>query len=188
MNSNGPFDTPAVEARTYAQFKFIQTLAVERDLSGMNVKYKQRMIEVLTETGAPLTKAGASVLIEGLLTLPKLEGRTAPETGVPSAEVVPEGHYALRDPEADTISFFKVDRPTEGTWAGRVFVKRIVGPEEVRISRALQTEILDRIAVDARAASVLYGHEIGRCGICNRRLTNENSRAAGIGPICASKF
>ena len=54
-----------------------------------------------------------------------------------------------------------------------------VGPEP---------NILARIAaVGAEAASARYGHEIGECGICGRQLTNDESRARGIGPVCAAK-
>jgi uncharacterized protein DUF6011 len=34
---------------------------------------------------------------------------------------------------------------------------------------------------------VRYGQELGECGHCGRTLTDEASRAAGIGPVCASK-
>lgn len=36
-------------------------------------------------------------------------------------------------------------------------------------------------------AMIRYGQEIGACGHCGRDLTNEESRAAGIGPICRNK-
>ncbi len=48
--------------------------------------------------------------------------------------------------------------------------------------------ILAGILVDPRAATVLYGRELGVCGVCSRTLTDESSRAAGIGPVCASRF
>lgn len=33
-----------------------------------------------------------------------------------------------------------------------------------------------------------FGVDTGMCGICGRTLTNPESVAAGIGPVCASKF
>lgn len=36
-------------------------------------------------------------------------------------------------------------------------------------------------------AVAAYGRELGFCGRCGRHLTDEHSRAAGIGPDCASK-
>lgn len=44
------------------------------------------------------------------------------------------------------------------------------------------------IAADPLAAAVLSGKETGRCSCCSRLLTDANSVAAGIGPICAAKF
>jgi hypothetical protein len=38
-----------------------------------------------------------------------------------------------------------------------------------------------------REAAIRYGKELGRCGICNRTLTNNDSIALGIGPVCAEK-
>lgn len=47
---------------------------------------------------------------------------------------------------------------------------------------------LDLIEKDPEAAAVLHGRASGRCSICNRDLTDPESIARGIGPICASKF
>lgn len=109
----------------------------------------------------------------------------------PSAEEVPAGRYAVDTNEgaANALAFYKVDRPTEGRWAGYVFVKQIVSDDEQRMSRAAGDAILRKIAeVGAEAASARYGHEIGSCGICGRTLTNDESRERGIGPICADKM
>lgn len=115
----------------------------------------------------------------------------APATeGLPSIEVVPAGRYAIETEDGATngLAFYKVDRPTEGRWAGRVFVKLMVSDEEQRMSWAATKSILAKIAsVGAAEASARYGHEIGECGVCGRTLTNDDSRERGIGPICAAK-
>jgi hypothetical protein len=143
---------------------------------------------------APLTKAGASKLIEWLFSLdadaPKADAELPVSTDRPSAEVVPAGRYAVdtEDGATNAVAFYKVDRPTEGKWAGYVFVKLMVSDEEQRMSRAAGDAILRKIAaVGAEAASARYGHEVGECGMCGRTLTNDDSRARGIGPICAAK-
>ncbi len=147
---------------------------------------------------APLTKQGASKLIDWMTTLPRRDrvervaaGIAADrQAGRPSAEEVPAGRYAIdtNDGAVNELAFYKVDRPTEGRWAGYVFVKHIVGGDEERMSRAAGDAILAKIAeVGAEAASARYGHEIGECGMCGRQLTNDESRARGIGPICAAK-
>lgn len=41
---------------------------------------------------------------------------------------------------------------------------------------------------DPEGATVRYGRMTGNCGCCGRALTNEESVARGIGPICAERF
>lgn len=108
----------------------------------------------------------------------------------PVNAVVPAGRYAIEtgDGATNALAFYKVDRPTEGRWAGYVFVKLLVSDNEQRLSREASATVLRNIAaVGAQAASARYGHEIGECGVCGRTLTNDESRARGIGPICADK-
>lgn len=107
------------------------------------------------------------------------------------AATVPAGHYAINygTEQAPEIKFFKVDAPTEGKWVGYTFVKRVAGDEEWPVrDYGQRSAILQLIGADPLSASKLYGHEIKRCGVCSRRLTRPESRAAGIGPICAAKF
>lgn len=102
---------------------------------------------------------------------------------------VPEGYFAITSGGSNDLMFVRVDRPTEGRWAGRTFAKMIVGgrPDE-RIAPARVPGILARIAeAGVEEAARLYGQEIGRCCRCNRHLTDEVSRREGIGPECKSK-
>lgn len=99
---------------------------------------------------------------------------------------VPAGHYAIEID--DTIKFYKVDRPTEGRWTGYTFVKVQASDDYFPIrDKASRETILSIIARDPQSASKRYGHAIGKCGICNRTLTDSTSIANGIGPVCASK-
>lgn len=136
-----------------------------------------------------VSKAQASENITRLLD----EARNAPAPAPVAsfmAEAVPAGRYAI-----DTMihavngtAFYKVDRPTEGRWVGRVFVRQIIGPDEQKLSQKQGGVIIRRIAeAGAEAAAARYGQEIGECGMCGRTLTNDESRARGIGPICAAK-
>lgn len=114
-----------------------------------------------------------------------------PEPPVPPApsnrDDVLAGRYAIRD--EGIVKFYTVDRPTEGRWAGRVFVKRQVSDDLIPLKTWRTTnEVLDKIAVDPQGAMLLYGEELGVCGICGRTLTNEESRRDKIGPICRQKF
>lgn len=104
---------------------------------------------------------------------------------------VPAGRYAVETDKGaiNELAFYKVDRPETGRWAGFVFVKLILGGEqEQRLSRAAGAAVLAKIAVDPRAAAIRYGHEMGECGRCGTNLTNDESRAYGIGPDCRKKL
>lgn len=103
---------------------------------------------------------------------------------------VAQGYYAIASLTGNNdLDFFRVDRPTEGKWAGRTFVKRVIGgkadsPVWGSTARAALGAI---IAAGERSAAQRYGQEIGRCGRCNRHLTDETSRAYGLGPDCRNK-
>lgn len=47
---------------------------------------------------------------------------------------------------------------------------------------------LDALVADPEGALVRYGRVTGTCGICGRELTNAESIARGIGPICADNL
>ena len=139
---------------------------------------------------APFTRKGASALIDWLKSLRTADKHDVAQRQQAGAEGVPAGRYAL-DTQVHAVNgtaFYKVDRPETGRWAGYVFVKQIIGSDEQKLSMKQGRAILARIAaVGAEAASARYGHEIGECGICGRQLTNDESRARGIGPVCAAK-
>ena len=73
----------------------------------------------------------------------------------------------------------------DGAYAGKIT------PEGKLLARGLSpAEILritDLLARPAEAARE-YGLETGSCCMCNRTLTNPDSIAAGIGPICAERW
>lgn len=99
---------------------------------------------------------------------------------------VPAGRYAV---DVDgKLGFFKVDRPTEGRWAGAAFVTQQVSDAEYPVRGGRKNLVLAAVAANPQAASMRYGREIGKCGVCGRTLTNEESRAAGIGPICRGEL
>ncbi len=170
---------PISEARA----DFIRTLLTERAVPAAAAS---RLLDGL-DAGTVDSRA-ATDAIDWLKRQPRAAAAAAP-TGLPAADVVPAGRYAIPtgDTAANRLAFYRVDRPTEGRWAGFVFVKLIVSDDEQRLSRAAAATILARIAeIGAAAASAAYGTEIGACGVCGRTLTNDASRAAGIGPICAA--
>lgn len=109
----------------------------------------------------------------------------------PELPDVAAGYYAVESLSGNNdLDFFRVDRPTEGRWAGYTFVKRVIGGRpDVAVRGAQARKALDAIlSAGTREAAIRYGQEIGRCGVCNRHLTDEESRAFGIGPHCRAAF
>jgi hypothetical protein len=104
---------------------------------------------------------------------------------------VPSGHYATLSATGNNdLDFWKVNRPTEGKWAGWVFVYRVIGgrPDQ-RITYKSQESALKAIESHGiEESGALYGWTIGRCYKCNRHLTDETSRTLGIGPDCRSQL
>ncbi len=138
-------------------------------------------------TLTPGKGGSASALISGLLATPRPAEK--PQVGKVDP-TVPAGRYAIPSGGHNDLAFYKVDHGKEGTrWQGYVFLAQLVGGgrEYAVKDRAARSTILGRIAEDVETASRTYGREYGHCGVCNLPLTDEASRAAGIGPICLAK-
>lgn len=129
-----------------------------------------------------LTKAKASEIITWAQAQPQAQRQQAQAPA--QQHDVPAGRYAV-DTEEGHLAFYRVDRPTEGKWAGYTFVKVQASDELHRVRGQAAKAVLAKIAVDPQAAMLRYGQEIGECGHCGRTLTDETSRARGIGPVCA---
>jgi uncharacterized protein DUF6011 len=130
---------------------------------------------------AAWTKENTSRWIGNLIKKSRELSAAARATG-PAAEVA-DGRYAVE--EDGVLKFFKVKN---GNRAGMVFLDVQASDDWHAIRQVARIrKIVATIAQDPHAAMVRYGHELGECGRCGRTLTDEASRAAGIGPICASK-
>jgi hypothetical protein len=99
----------------------------------------------------------------------------------------PDVHVAIANVTgSNDLDFFRVTRS-----AGVVATYRIIGGrDDQRLDIEDSVKVLERLAVteNIAAAMATYGREIGRCGRCHRHLTDESSRAAGLGPDCAGKM
>ena len=99
----------------------------------------------------------------------------------------PDVHVAIDNVTgSNDLDFYRVVRA-----AGGVATYRILGGHnDQRLNVEDAVKVLERLACTASIPGALaaYGREIGRCGRCHRSLTDEGSRAAGLGPECASKI
>lgn len=78
----------------------------------------------------------------------------------------------------------------------RIFVKQQLGDGERRVGvqdrgttyRGVLADALRAILADPERHARLYGTKLGRCSVCDAELTNAESRALGIGPVCRKRF
>lgn len=172
--SKGSFaGTPA----TQKQIDFLKALAAERPMWADVENMHPDVIERLTvEMASSKISEAKAILREVRIHQPD-----------PTLPEVPAGHYAVVSATGNNdLDFFRVDKPTDGEWAGCMFVKRVIGghPDQP-VSKNQWRKVLQRIVdADIEASRTLYGTTIGQCWRCNRHLTDETSRALGIGPEC----
>ena len=155
-----------------------EPVVTEKQAAYIDTLRHERGLDEFTGT---LTKREASLEIERLLKWMKTKPNTNMVAGVDTSGIK-DGRYAVEI--GGTLKFYKVDKPTEGRWSGYTFVKVQASDDLWPVRGAAATAVLAAIAKDPQAAMLRYGREIGRCGHCNRTLTNEESRRLGIGPIC----
>lgn len=171
-------DTPTIK-----QIEFIKQLIHRTEDPGNTAEAVLAFEDTLRDG---LDRKGASEYIDTLLA--RQRDRRTTEDRTFNQNTVPAGRYALTiDGEA---TFYQVDRPTEGRWDGWTFVNLIhPGGERIRsIKGGERGNILALIAQDPTTYSREYGKHTGTCGVCSRPLSNPESVALGIGPVCARRF
>lgn len=103
---------------------------------------------------------------------------------------VPDSKYALV--QNGVTKFYEVRSPKKGRWAGFTFVDLLVGAPgsfvKYPVKGALRKSILAALAEDPKAAAVRFSHEFTVCACCGSPLTDPESLAAGLGPVCAGRF
>lgn len=77
------------------------------------------------------------------------------------------------------------DGEGERAYLGKVADGKFIRSRECTLD---QQSRFTAAAVDPLGASILYGRLTGNCGCCGRALTDPESVARGIGPVCAEQF
>lgn len=152
-------------------------------------RYIDRLREIIAMTGvdapAPVTtpEPPAAPTVAVWATWRRLAAQLVDMGGAHGAR------FAI-DTEADAINrtaFWWIVPGSHGD--GRFFIRQVIGGQgavRVRITPEAMIAIAEKIiAADPKAAMLRYGRELGECGHCGRTLTNDESRARGIGPVCA---
>lgn len=117
-----------------------------------------------------------------------------------SVDEIPASKYALV--EGDHLRFYEV-QIGKGKWQGYRFVKLLVGApgdwDRMPMIVKAQKDVLARIVADTyqdglvtltgpMAAAVRFSREHVVCAACMSPLSDEDSVARGLGPVCAKKF
>ena len=159
----------------------------ERAVAGMRAKMEAREAKRTAEREAEAAQPpGFAKLVAafesaaGSLKWPKL--RLATTTGEPVAigRAGENARYPHSLNVTDGAPYGQNQWYGRITTDGRAMLKRDV-PEGV-------TDLLNRLEHDPKATLEVVGKQTGTCGCCGRELTNPDSVAAGIGPICASSW
>lgn len=137
-------------------------------------KYKD-----LPRKAKPVSAAGMEAIAPGADSQEFL----AAQSVVKTRPEVADGRYAVE--HEGVLKFFKLKN---GRKAGYVFLDVQASDDWYPIRHPHRIdEILALISADELTAARRYGQELGKCSRCGRTLTDETSRAYGIGPDCRSK-
>lgn len=113
----------------------------------------------------------------------------APRRQEAATTVAPVGRYAVDLPGNSML--VEITKPSSGPWAGYTFVKTVpllAGVEPEPVKGRLAVDVLKAIDENPRGCAGMYGRITGRCGQCNRRLSDPSSKELGVGPECLGKF
>lgn len=101
----------------------------------------------------------------------------------------PAGHYAIGSRGENDLIFLKFQRGIGMSSSLRPRLKMVVGGHpDSEVTGNAAIAYLNRIVNEGVETSArLYARELGRCSRCNRTLTDEASRARGLGPECATR-
>lgn len=162
-------DTPA----SPNQIKYIENLLDTREVT----EAVRTAVETMLKDGTTIGEA--SSLISALKDMPRPAGDMIKPT-----RTIKAGRYSV-DIDGQT-RHIKVSTPQRGRWAGYTFLTDLA--DETAIRGVAKEIVLEHLTTDPTAHLTRYGRETGTCGHCARELTDPESIARGIGPICLAKI
>lgn len=173
---------------TEAQTRFLRRLAheVTGDGDGYVAAINKKYADGLTTTAASAEIKHLKSLQGGARPLVQPKQKKAAAT-----TSAPAGRYAVDLPDDGGSLLVEVSKPSSGPWAGYTFVKTVplmseVAPEPIK--GAVAVKVLAAIEDNPRGCAGMYGRITGRCGQCNRRLSDPSSISLGVGPECMGRF
>jgi hypothetical protein len=107
---------------------------------------------------------------------------------------LPDGYYAVPSVTgSNDLTFARIwtnqGRVNPANKGKRGVTHIVGGDKDSRVGAEWITKFAAAVrAIGTEEAQSTYGRAIGSCGACGRTLTDETSRARGLGPECAGKF
>lgn len=171
-------DNWATEATDGAK-KYLADLLESRDWKGQLGGQANGVIVRFNLRGL-IDSRECSTLIDTLKALPQ---KTPAQ---PSRTQVADGYYAVVLPGERYLRFFRIKRGKRNP--EMIFVSEQASDTFYPVQRSRRQLVLDAIAkAGEETAGKAYAAHLGNCYRCNRTLTDETSRALGIGPVCRDK-
>lgn len=166
---------------TDKQLAFIGRLSDERVLGSIE--------EAMIERAPRYDKRQASALINMLLACPKKQPVFASATSVSPDRLdaeVEEGYYVEGKGETAQVFHVTWNRPHT-----RKYVLRLnTEPKAKRWEYLRDTDPSELAGLPKLSLleAAKFGKRTGRCAVCGRTLSTNESMARGIGPVCAEKL
>lgn len=180
-------------ARYVGTWAFIKDLRADRRWGTKYMRLSDRQVEVVL----------ASKQREAAWAAERAAKPAPAQTGINLTDLPIGRTYAAVENDSDGITFMVIDHIGDtdrfgnpSKWAGWVFVKQQVSDDLTKMGsqRPGQTytgmwpTLVQKVLDDPMGAVARYGLELGKCGVCGRTLTDEESRRDGIGPVCKAKL
>jgi hypothetical protein len=131
-----------------------------------------KMLTSLATMNAQQVSDTINLLKAGTEAAKKAAPAAAPSTAqaVPGHYMIDGVHYQVKQSKLTKFSYVMKN----GSYLGAK------GPEA--------EAILAQVVANGKELAIAYAKVTSKCGICNTKLTDPKSIAAGIGPVCAEKF
>ena len=177
---------PSGDAPTERQIAYIADLRARWQRAEDAIAQSRSRVPVRPAWVDPATRSEASAMIDkGVAALAAQSDAMRTAVVERAGHVVTEGMWIIGTLGQDDAEVYKVQRAVHGS--GRLYAKQLTAEGFVYVAGALR-----RLATEGRPMTAdegrRYGQLYGVCCRCGAPLTDEESIARGMGPVCASKF
>jgi hypothetical protein len=176
---------------TEKQVTYIKDLADKRDWIGANLPIEfRRVITNILIDNLNIPRKLASQTIDALQAVKPWTKPTSDFTELQDIlKSLPLSRYALPRVDGTGWDFFEI---SEWKQTKTRFIQRLLGNpgdwNRAKLSPKLAYAAAKHIAEAPKDAAVQYAKQHGRCAVCNAFLSDPDSIAQGLGPVCAKRF